>query len=71
MNNYPYIRAWQKFMGAKPYYINQQVALAQKEHAPADAIYRHTEGRWQTMSESPMTDDVRHQIETYAQSHKK
>lgn len=37
--DYPYVRAWGDFMGSYPSYINEQVELARRTHAPADAIY--------------------------------
>lgn len=41
--DYPYIRAWGQLLGSGQYYIDQEVELARKEGAPADAIYHNRE----------------------------
>lgn len=47
---YPYIRAWGEWMGSYDYYIVQQTELAQRENAPATAIYKGEEG-WKTVED--------------------
>jgi len=37
---YPYITAWGQYMGSKAYFIEDQIALARAEGAPARAIYK-------------------------------
>ena len=46
--NYPYIRAWARLMGSHAFYVSAQVERANREGAPADAIYRATDG-WRTI----------------------
>lgn len=46
--DYPYIRAWGRFVGAAADYINRQVARARYEHAPPNAVYRNLDGHWLT-----------------------
>ncbi len=48
---YPYVVAYEKYMGAKSYYIQNQVAKATEDKAPEDA-YRYDDRikRWLTVS---------------------
>ena len=49
-DDYPYIRAWGRLLGSMEYYIDDQIALARKEGAPADATFRSDFG-WHTVDE--------------------
>lgn len=54
MKDFPYIRAWGKFMHSFDYYIEEQVEAARKALAPHDAIYFSAfENRWHRWSEMP------------------
>ena len=44
-----YIVAWGKYQESKDYYINDQLALAEKENAPDNAIFRRGNGEWATL----------------------
>ena len=44
---YLYIRAWGKLLGSFPYYIEGEVAKAEKENAPETAIFRREDGTWE------------------------
>ena len=55
--DYPYVRAWGRYMGSQEYYINGQVQRARETSAPDDAIFeRHAPdgsgktGEWATWS---------------------
>src|SRR5689334_20218 len=48
---YPYIYAWGKFMRSEDFYIGGQMELAEFENAPQDAIFRGSEGTWETIGE--------------------
>lgn len=52
--DYPYIRAWGKFMGSHQYYINDEIARAKNDEAPQDAIYKR-DGRWITFRQITST----------------
>ena len=52
MEDYDYIRKWGRHVGSQPWYIDAEVRLAQREHAPANATYKSHDGEWHT------TDDV-------------
>ena len=46
-NDYIYIREWHRDSGSYPYYINDMVAKARADRAPATAVYqRHETGEW-------------------------
>ena len=47
---YPYIYAWGTFMGSEKSFITGQQALAERENAPHDAIFRKYDGGWNTFS---------------------
>ena len=60
--DYPYIRAWGIHLGSSSWYIDEQVARAREDRAPADAIYEASApggGRthhWQTMRDVTRND---------------
>jgi hypothetical protein len=45
---YQYLYAWDRMMGSFAYWIEDQQALAEKENAPTDAVYRTDGGVWVT-----------------------
>ena len=45
---YPYIYAWGTFLGSKLSYIKGQQALAERENAPKDAIFKRHKRGWAT-----------------------
>jgi hypothetical protein len=45
---YRHIVAWGRLLGSYSYYIADEVDRAAADNAPADAIYKNTEGKWQT-----------------------
>jgi hypothetical protein len=47
---YFYIRAWAKFRNTSESELNWLLKKAQVTLAPWDAMYRHTNGMWQTFS---------------------
>jgi hypothetical protein len=47
--DYPFVEAWNRYMGGLPYYGNVQVQKAHNEGAPKTAIYKDYSGRWVTM----------------------
>ena len=49
--DYPYIRAWCQMMRVNQYYTEDQVALAQKENASEDALWRGISGKWHLFCE--------------------
>ena len=49
---YVYIQKWGEVLQSRQPYIDEQIALAQQEHAPANAISREQSGKWLT------TDDI-------------
>lgn len=58
---YPYIRAWGKIMQSVPSYIDRQVELAKHEKAPEQAIYRVSQGLWQTVPDM-LSEETRLQV---------
>ena len=48
--DYPYIRAWGRMMGSNWSYVEDQMARARVDRAPADAIYKRDTG-WVRFSE--------------------
>lgn len=58
---YPYIRAWGEWIGSYDYYIRDQQALAEREAAPATAIYKGEDG-WKTV-EDVQNPDLRLQLD--------
>lgn len=50
LDRYRYIRAWGLFMGSHNYYIQDQQALACKEGAPENALFKEADGSWATIS---------------------
>jgi hypothetical protein len=49
---YTYIVKWGRELGSMPYYIAEQCEQAHRDKAPLNAIYKNSEGRWET------TDDL-------------
>jgi hypothetical protein len=49
--NYPYVRAWEQMMRSNEFYIEDQIALARKENAPEDAMWRGKSGKWHCFGE--------------------
>lgn len=56
--DYPYIRAWCRYMGSFPYYVRDQLVEARRDKAPERAIYKRIGGpltgeltRWFTVDE--------------------
>jgi predicted DNA-binding transcriptional regulator YafY len=46
---HPYIYAWCRMQGSFQYWIEDQLAIAERDQAPADAIYKSTtDGKWHT-----------------------
>lgn len=59
--DYPYIRAWGRFMHSGSYYIQGELELARAENAPPDAICKnHFTGYWRryTDIENEVTKDA-------------
>jgi hypothetical protein len=59
---YLYIRAWGEMMGSRDWYVTDQIAIARRENAPADAVYKKVAsegGAWVSFSEvtNPHTID--------------
>ena len=50
MTDYKWIRFWGQYMGSQSFYVDAQVERAKKERAPANAIYRDTDG-WKTTAQ--------------------
>lgn len=50
---YKHIAAWGRMMGSFGYYIESQQQKAAKENAPASAIYKHSDGHWETSDDLP------------------
>lgn len=48
---YKYLWAWDRMMGSLIGWSEMTQALAAKENAPIDAIYRHANGTYATISE--------------------
>lgn len=44
-----YVVAWGKYVGSMDYYIKDQLALAEKDNAPENAIYKDRDGTWRTI----------------------
>lgn len=61
--SFPYVRAWGMFLGSSPWYIEEQVAQAQHQKAPALAIYRNQDGTW-TTAES-LSPAIRERVDKY------
>lgn len=56
-NDYPYIFKWGQYLDSDIEYIREQVALARKENAPNDAIFRSSDGSWRRIG--ALSDHVR------------
>lgn len=65
MKNYPYVRAWGAMLRLSSYYIDDQVALARKENAPQDAMWRSVTGRWHCFHEMTKHNPNRELIAAY------
>jgi len=50
MIKYPCIALWGGVMGSYPYYIREQMHIAELDNAPADAIYKQDSGEWARLS---------------------
>jgi hypothetical protein len=48
---YEWIRKWGRMLGSYQYYIDDQIALARREQAPANAVHKNQDGRWVTTDE--------------------
>lgn len=48
---YVFIRIWGRQLRSFPYYIDQQIARAQEEGAPATATFRRDDGSWATVDD--------------------
>jgi hypothetical protein len=48
---FPYLRAWERMMHSSERYTNSRLALAHKENAPHDAMWRSINGKWHCFSE--------------------
>lgn len=46
-----FIVAWGKYVDSKSYYIQDQLALAEKDNAPEDAVSRRPDGTWRTLAD--------------------
>jgi len=44
-----YVYAWGRYMDSMDYYIQDQLDEAEKDNAPANAIFKRKEGDWATM----------------------
>lgn len=44
--DFPFLRAWNSMMGSDAGWSAERVALARREDAPTDAIYRRVDGGW-------------------------
>jgi hypothetical protein len=49
--SYPYIVAVGKYWGSKSYYIQDEIAQARRDRAPARATHRRDDGTWATIDE--------------------
>jgi hypothetical protein len=59
---YPYIKAWSKFLGSGAMWTDVQVARAIADQAPSDAIYYAAEEvRWMRAAEIT-NDNIRNEI---------
>ncbi len=47
--NYKAIEFWGRRLGSFDYYIKWQQEIAKKDGAPEDAIYKDSQGVWQTL----------------------
>jgi hypothetical protein len=47
-DDYPYIRVWGRLLGYPESRIRDQVELARRDGAPADAVHRNEDGTWTT-----------------------
>jgi hypothetical protein len=65
-NSYQYIRAWGQIEHSSEFYINDQIALARKENAPADAMWRGRSGKWHCLSEMAARNHNKALVEAYA-----
>lgn len=48
---YKFVYAWGKYVDSKDYYIQEQMALAEKENAPLDAYARSADGTWHVIGD--------------------
>lgn len=64
-NDYPYVRAWNKYLKSSKTYIEKQVKYAREEKPPEKAIWRSTmeEGVWITLDAEFVAPKVRKIIE--------
>lgn len=62
MSNYLHLRAWGRVMHSNADFIREQVALAKRENAPGDAVYRQSNGEWVRFADvaSPSTRSAMH-----------
>lgn len=56
---YPYIRKWGKMLSSMNYYIDDQIELARKDKAPANAIYKQDDGAWATTNDIESASTLR------------
>ena len=64
--HYPYIHAWNQMMRSRQFFTDDQVALAQKENAPADAMWRGLSGKWHCFHEMAANNANKALIAAYA-----
>jgi hypothetical protein len=55
---YRAIKAWGQLLGSLPYYVASTMDRAQKDGAPADAIFQDETGRWHTVRDINSKDTL-------------
>ncbi len=65
--DYPYIRAWGKYMWSYPYTIEQALEQARKDKAPANAVYYSPQNKCWVIIEDVCFESVRLSIKAIAE----
>lgn len=66
---YYYIRAWGLILGSKPGWIEFQIRLARKQHAPSTALY-WSGGKWVKFNDIPSQSTLAKVADTVEQIQK-
>lgn len=80
--DYVYLRAWERSAGTAQPFVEQQLELARKDNAPADALFcRDTGGatgglatgerEWVRLTDLPWGSDIRKRVESCARDVRK
>jgi hypothetical protein len=64
--DYPYVRAWGQMMHSAQYFIEDQIALARRENAPGDAMWRGIAGKWHRFCEMKPQNPNKALVAAYA-----